>query len=103
MSSPALMSSSRTRTGFEYGNTSTSMYYRGSLAGQAPIPAGKTTTRVTQNVSTVIDLEVDKVITNPGFFARYVVRDAELDTSGSTMVGDVILQKIFKLHATLVR
>ena len=89
----------RNHAGFKYGNSSTSVYYRGTSVGQAQIPAGKIGARATQNISTVIDLEVDKVISNPGFLPDMLSGMMNL-TSGSTMVGDVILLKIFKLHAT---
>ena len=89
----------RNYAGFKYGNSSTSVYYRGIFVGQAPIPAGEIGARATQNISTVIDLEVDKVISNPCFLPDMLSGMMNL-TSGSTMVGAVILLKIFKLHAT---
>lgn len=89
----------RNYAGFKYGNSNTSVYYRGNLIGQAPIPAGEINARSTQNISTIIDLEVGKVITNPNFLPD-VLSGMLNFTSGSTMVGDVILVKVLKLHAT---
>ncbi|ONK74771.1 uncharacterized protein A4U43_C03F9980 [Asparagus officinalis] len=89
----------RNYAGLKYKNTSTTIYYRGNSVGEAPIPAGEIEARSTQNISTLIELEIDKMASNPSFLPDVMTGMLNM-TSGSTVEGDAIILKIFKIHAT---
>lgn len=87
--------------GFKYHNATASIYYRGVLVGFVAIDAGIIHARATKNISTVMDLQAGKIISNPYFFPDIISGSLNL-TSSSNQQGDAILLKIFKLHASTI-
>ncbi|KAG0478954.1 hypothetical protein HPP92_013673 [Vanilla planifolia] len=83
---------------FEYGNSTAYLYYFGSSVGDAPIGAGVIHARSTANLTTVVNVAADKVISNPNFLPD-VFRGSLSLTTASTMEGKVVLLGIFRLHA----
>ncbi|KAK8942446.1 hypothetical protein KSP39_PZI009372 [Platanthera zijinensis] len=86
--------------GFQYRNSSATVFYRRNLIGDAPIEAGVIRARSTKNISTVINVDADKLMADSSFLPD-VLRGSLNLTSTAIMEGKVILLGIFKIRATI--
>ncbi|EHA8591939.1 putative Late embryogenesis abundant protein [Cocos nucifera] len=86
--------------GFQYDSTTTWIYYREVLIGQAPIEAGKIDARSTMNTSTVVVFQVENLISNQYFF-RDILSGTLNFTASSSVEGKVILLKVIKIHVSV--
>ncbi|KAK2995831.1 hypothetical protein RJ640_006170 [Escallonia rubra] len=82
---------------FKYRNTTTTLFYRGAVIGEARGPPGQTKARRTMNMSLVVEIIVDGLMANPNLQSD--VKSGLVDFSSYTRVGGRIkMLKIIKKH-----
>ncbi|XP_039139934.1 uncharacterized protein LOC120277242 [Dioscorea cayenensis subsp. rotundata] len=84
--------------GFSYDNSTTLVYYRGSLIADAPVGAGTIGALSTDKLNTSVTILFDNFVTNSFFLTDVFSGHLNL-TSSSKVEGKVLLLGIFKLHA----
>ncbi|KAA8516106.1 hypothetical protein F0562_019285 [Nyssa sinensis] len=82
---------------FKYSNTTTTLYYRGAVIGEARGPPGHAKARRTMRMNVTVDIITDRLVTNPNLQSD--VSSGLLTMSSFTKVGGrVKILKIIKKH-----
>ncbi|XP_059651329.1 uncharacterized protein LOC132298957 [Cornus florida] len=82
---------------FKYSNTTTTLYYRGTMIGEARGPPGQAKARRTMRMNVTVDIITDSLVTNPSLSSDY--KSGLLTMTSFTRVGGrVTIMKIIKKH-----
>ncbi|CAN6546657.1 unnamed protein product [Malus baccata var. baccata] len=85
--------------GFKYENSTVHISYRGNVVAEAPIRDDTVPARSTHNITSVVSILADKLVTNSHFSGDMAVGVLNF-TSETTLHGKVNLLKVFKMKAT---
>ncbi|KAM7508612.1 hypothetical protein LguiA_019065 [Lonicera macranthoides] len=85
---------------FKYRNTTTSLYYRGSIVGEARGPPGKAKARRTMRFNVSVDIITDQLLGNPNLQSDMSSNLLTM-TTYTKIGGRVKLLKIIKKHVTV--
>lgn len=86
---------------FKYSNTTTSLYYRGDLVGEARGPPGRAKARRTMRMNITLDLITDRLLSNPNLRADAAGSGLLTMDSYSRIGGRVNILNVFKKHVTV--
>ncbi|KAK9279434.1 hypothetical protein L1049_013113 [Liquidambar formosana] len=85
---------------FKYSNTTTSLYYHGTLVGEARGPPGQAKARRTMRMNITVDIITDRLMSNPNLNSD--VASGLLSMSSYSRIGGrVKIMKIIKKHVTV--
>ncbi|KAK7382037.1 hypothetical protein VNO80_00682 [Phaseolus coccineus] len=85
---------------FRYSNTTTSLYYRGIMVGEARGPPGRAKARRTIRMNVTIDVIADRVVSSPDF--RTDLGSGLMTMSSFSRVpGQVKILNLFKRHVVV--
>jgi len=85
---------------FRYSNTTTSLYYRGVMVGEARGPPGRAKARRTIRMNVTIDVITDRVVSSPDF--RTDLGSGLMTMSSFSRVpGQVKILNLFKRHVVV--
>ncbi|XP_048438605.1 uncharacterized protein LOC125476467 [Pyrus x bretschneideri] len=85
--------------GFKYENSTAHISYCGNVVAEAPIRDDTVPARSTHNITSVVSILADKLVTDSHFLGDMAVGVLNL-TSETTLHGKVNLLKVFKMKAT---
>lgn len=85
---------------FKYGNTTTTLYYYGTVIGDARGPAGRAKARRTMQMNVSVDIITDRVLASPNL-ASDVSSGTLTMNSYSSIGGRVNMLNIIKRHVTV--
>ncbi|KAI6707721.1 hypothetical protein NL676_010683 [Syzygium grande] len=85
---------------FKYSNTTTTLYYHGSVVGEARGPPGKSRARRTMRMNISVDIITDTLLSSPNLNADMNLGLLPL-SSYSRVPGRVNMLNIFKKHVTV--
>ncbi|EOA27864.1 hypothetical protein CARUB_v10024022mg [Capsella rubella] len=86
---------------FKYSNTTTNIYYKGTVVGEAHGLPGKARPHRTSRMNLTVDIMIDRILADPGL-GREVSRSGLLNVSSYTKVGGkVTMMGIVKKHVTV--
>ncbi|ESQ39252.1 hypothetical protein EUTSA_v10001755mg [Eutrema salsugineum] len=87
---------------FKYSNTTTDIYYKGTVVGEARGPPGKARPHRTARMNMTVDIMIDKILLDPGL-AREVSGSGLVNVWSYTRVsGKVKIMGIAKKHVTVM-
>lgn len=91
---------------FKFDNTTTNVYYNGSLVGEVRTPAGQAKARRTLRMNVTVDVMVDKIVEVERFKSDLIAGILPLSTytriSGKVKITDVIKRSIVvKMNCTM--
>ncbi|KAK6920070.1 Late embryogenesis abundant protein, LEA_2 subgroup [Dillenia turbinata] len=81
---------------FKYGNTTTSVYYRGTLVGEARNGPGESKARRTSQMNVTVDIIVNQVLSNPNIKTDY--ESGTVSMTSYTRVGGKVKILFIKKH-----
>ncbi|KAL8554226.1 hypothetical protein ACS0TY_002435 [Phlomoides rotata] len=81
---------------FRYQNTTTAIFYRGAMIGEARGPAGKARARRTMRMNVTVDVIMDRVLSQPGLGSDF--SSGLLTMSSYTEVGGRVKILVVKKH-----
>ncbi|ESW07142.1 hypothetical protein PHAVU_010G105100 [Phaseolus vulgaris] len=85
---------------FKYSNTTTSLYYRGIMVGEARLPPGRAKARRTIRMNVTIDVITDRLVSSPDF--RTDLGSGLMTMSSFSRVpGQVKILNLFKRHVVV--
>lgn len=85
---------------FRYSNTTTSLYYRGVMVGEARGPPGRAKARRTIRMNVTIDVITDRVVSSPDFTTD-LGSGLMTMSSFSRVPGQVKILNLFKRHVVV--
>lgn len=85
---------------FKYSNTTTTLFYYGTLAGEARGPPGKAKARRTTRMNVSVDMITDRLMSNPNLSVEVGSGVLSL-TSYSRVPGRIKILKIIRRHVTV--
>ncbi|CAH2057759.1 unnamed protein product [Thlaspi arvense] len=86
---------------FKYSNTTTDLYYKGTMVGEAHGPPGKARPHRTVRMNMTVDIMIDRILSDPGL-AREVSGSGLVNVWSYTRVsGKVKIMGIVKKHVTV--
>ncbi|KAL3615676.1 hypothetical protein CASFOL_041337 [Castilleja foliolosa] len=84
---------------FRYQNTTTAIYYRGVVIGEARGPPGRARARRTMRMNVTVDVMTDRVISQPGLGSD--ISSGLLTMSSYTVVGGRVKILMIRKHVTV--
>ncbi|XP_057510157.1 uncharacterized protein LOC130792637 [Actinidia eriantha] len=85
---------------FKYGNTTTTLYYRGTVIGEARGPPGRSRARRTARMNITVDIIMDRLTSHPSLQSDMGNRILPM-TSFTRVGGRVKILKIIKKHVVV--
>ncbi|GFP94619.1 hypothetical protein PHJA_001606300 [Phtheirospermum japonicum] len=84
---------------FRYQNTTTAIYYRGAVIGEARGPPGRARARRTMRMNITVDVMTDRVMSQPGLGSD--ISSGLLTMSSYTVVGGRVKILMMRRHVTV--
>ncbi|KAK4415893.1 hypothetical protein Salat_2696700 [Sesamum alatum] len=84
---------------FKYQNTTTALYYRGTVIGEARVPPGRARARRTMRMNVTVDVMTDRILSQPHLSSD--INSGLVAISSYTRVGGRVKMFIIKKHVTV--
>lgn len=85
------------KVGFKYTNSTAYLFYRGLEVGLVPIPPGEVSAGGTENISSILQLLADRLITDSNLYSDFMNGSLPFSTT-TALSGRVDILHIFKHH-----
>ncbi|KAJ4872949.1 Late embryogenesis abundant (LEA) hydroxyproline-rich glycoprotein family [Raphanus sativus] len=87
---------------FRYSNTTTDIYYKGVVVGEARGPPGKARAHRTARMNMTVDIRIDRLVSEPGLVREVLGSSGLVNLWSYTRIsGKVKIMGIVKKHATV--